>query len=182
MVPSEEDEELPLLSKHHRTDTTIPVPTGRTSSYWPSNRETHHLFGPSTSSIRGNSNVGGSNQSITKTNGVDLFDDKELVVPVWEGQPKGQMQVLWEGGLMDTSSLVQYTVDGKKTFITGHINLHSSLRHILTNFKDFQEEETALEHLGTQLGITVKLTPKFHAKLAGEGAQSTAGHIRNLSM
>jgi hypothetical protein len=123
------------------------------------------LFGPSTSSIRGYSNVGGSNQSITKTNGVDLFDDEELVVPLWEGQPNGQMQVLWEGGLMDTSSLAQYTVDGKKTFITGHTNLHSSLRHILTNFKDFQEEETALEHLGTQLGITVKLTPSWaHSK------------------
>jgi hypothetical protein len=52
---------------------------------------------------------------------------------------------------------------------TGDVNLHSSLRHILANCKDFQEEETALEHLGTQLGITVKLTPKFHAKLAGKG-------------
>ena len=34
--------------------------------------------------------------------------------------------------------------------------------------RDFREEETALEYLGTQLGITVRLTPKFHAELAGE--------------
>jgi hypothetical protein len=37
----------------------------------------------------------------------------------------------------------------QKNLITGHINLHSSLCHILANCKDFQEEETALEHLGT---------------------------------
>ena len=33
------------------------------------------------------------------------------------------------------------------------------------------EEETALEHLATQLGATVRLTPKFHAELAGEGIE-----------
>jgi hypothetical protein len=64
---SEEDEELPSPSKRHRTDTTIPVPMGNTSSYWLSSPDAHHLFGPSASSIRGDSNVSGRNQSITKT-------------------------------------------------------------------------------------------------------------------
>jgi hypothetical protein len=71
-------------------------------------------------------------------------------------------------------------VDGKKNLITGDINLHSSLCHILANCKDFQEEETALEHLSTQLGVTVKLTPKFHAKLlAGEGVEYSWAHTKS---
>ena len=37
--------------------------------------------------------------------------------------------------------------------------------------QDFKEEETALEHLATQLGATVRLTPKFQAELAGEGIE-----------
>ncbi|KAI2503816.1 hypothetical protein MHU86_10621 [Fragilaria crotonensis] len=36
---------------------------------------------------------------------------------------------------------------------------------------DFKNEETALQHLGTQLGVSVELTPKFHAELAGEGVE-----------
>jgi hypothetical protein len=36
---------------------------------------------------------------------------------------------------------------------------------------DFKNEETALQYLGTQLGVTVELTPKFHAKLAGKGVE-----------
>jgi hypothetical protein len=122
-------------------------------------------------------------QHFARNNGeVDLFEDKELVVPGWEGQPKGQMQVLWERGLIDTSLLAQYTVDGKKNLVTGDINLHSSLSHILANCKDFQEEETALEHLvGTQLGVTVKLTPKFHAELAGEGVEYCWAHSKSFN-
>ena len=71
-------------------------------------------------------------------------------------------------------------MDGKKNLITGDINLHSSLCHILANCKDFQEEEKALEHLSTQLGVTVKLTPKFHAKLlAGEGVEYSWAHTKS---
>ncbi len=65
---SEEDKELPLPSKCHRTDTTTPVPMDNTSSYWPpSGPKAHNLFEPSASSIRGDSDVGGSSQSIIKT-------------------------------------------------------------------------------------------------------------------
>jgi hypothetical protein len=111
-------------------------------------------------------------------NGVDLFEDRELVIPGWQGQPKGLMQVLWERGFIDKSSLDKYTLDGRKNPITGEVNLQLSLRHILANCKDFKDEETALEFLGTQLGVTVKLTPKFHAKLAGEGIEYSWAHSK----
>jgi hypothetical protein len=89
-----------------------------------------------------------------------LHKDRELVIPGWQGQPNGLKQVLWERGLIDVSALEKYTLDERKDPITGKVNLQSSLRHILANCKDFKDEETALEYLGTQLGVTVKLTPK----------------------
>ena len=55
------------------------------------------------------------------------------------------------------------------------------LSHIVNNCKHLQDEETvALEHLGTQLGITVKLTLKFHAKLAGEGVEYSWAHSKSF--
>ena len=52
--------------------------------------------------------------------------------------------------------------------------------------QDFKEEETALEHLAAQLGTTVRLTPKFHAELAGESIEYSwahaKGHYRRLPL
>jgi hypothetical protein len=53
-------------------------------------------------------------QDFVRNNGADLFEDKELVVPGWKGQPKGLLQVLRERGLIDTLLLAQFTVDGRK--------------------------------------------------------------------
>jgi hypothetical protein len=37
---------------------------------------------------------------------------------------------------------------------------------------DIEEKETLLQYLvGTQLGATAQLMPKFHAELAGQGAE-----------
>ncbi len=43
---------------------------------------------------------------------------------------------------------------------------------------DFQEEETALQHLGKQLGSKVIFTPKFHCKFAGEGIEDNWAHAK----
>jgi hypothetical protein len=45
---------------------------------------------------------------------------------------------------------------------------------------DFKEEEAALQYLGRQLGVRVQLTPKFHAKLAGEGLVYSWAHTRSF--
>jgi fibrillarin-like rRNA methylase len=54
------------------------------------------------------------------------------------------------------------------------------LAAILANCKDFKDLETALEYLGTQLGVTVKLTPKFHADIAGEGVKYSWAHSKSI--
>ena len=119
-------------------------------------------------------------QEIARIRGIDLFQDKEIIKPVWQGQPtKGLLQALWEQGLIDQQALDKYTLDGRKDPITGVVDLQYSLKHLLSECTDFKEEETALQYLGTQLGVTVDLTPKFHAELAGEGIEYNWAHAKS---
>ena len=69
-------------------------------------------------------------------------------------------------------------MDGRKDSITGAIDLQYSLKYLMSECTDFKEEETALEYLGTQLGVKVQLTPKFHAELAGEGVEYSWAHAK----
>jgi len=117
-------------------------------------------------------------QDFATTRGISLFENKEQIVPGWEGQPKGLLQVLGERGLIQRDQLEKYTLDGKKDPITQEVDLQFSLRHILQSCTDFREEETALEYLGSELGVKVQLTPKFHAELAGEGVEYCWAHAK----
>ena len=104
------------------------------------------------------------------------MERKDVITPGWQGKPKGVLQVLWERGLIESKALDKYTVDGRRNVITGKVDLQYSLRQILANCRDFKDKETALQHLGRQLGVTVLLTPKFHAELAGEGVEYSWAH------
>jgi hypothetical protein len=48
----------------------------------------------------------------------------------------------------------------------------------MSNCQDFKEEETALQHLRRQLGVTVLLMPKFCAELAGKGVEYSWAHAK----
>jgi hypothetical protein len=117
-------------------------------------------------------------QDFARNNQIELYDCKELIKAGWEGKPKGLLQVLGERGLIERASLDKYTMDGRKDTISGKVDLQYSLRSLLGECKDFKEEETALQFLGTQLGVTVLLTPKFHAELAGEGVEYSWAHSK----
>jgi hypothetical protein len=105
---------------------------------------------------------------------------KRLITKGWEGQPKGLLQVLWERGFKDPDKAKAnwYTLDGRKDLITGEVDNNLSLRHLMGRCTDFRDEETALEHLARRLGVTVRLTPKFHAELAGEGVEYSWAHSK----
>ena len=118
-------------------------------------------------------------QTFANRNGVDVFEDKREIIRGWEGQPKGLLQVLWERGFVAETMLEKYTLDGRKDAITGDINLQFSLRHLMSECSDFKDEETALQYLGSQLGVRVQLTPKFHAELAGEGVEYSWAHAKS---
>ncbi len=117
-------------------------------------------------------------QDFARNNQIELYDCKEIIAPGWEGKPKGLLQVLGERGLIERAALERYTLDGRKDTITGKIDFQYSLRSLLGKCQDFKEEETALQFLGTQLGVTVLLTPKFHAELAGEGVEYSWAHSK----
>ncbi|KAI2492861.1 hypothetical protein MHU86_21674 [Fragilaria crotonensis] len=116
-------------------------------------------------------------QEFARNNGIELSERKEVIIPGWQGKAKGLLQVLWERGLIESEALDKYTVDGRRNVITGKVDLQNSLRHIMANCRDFKDE-TALQHLGRQLGVTVLLTPKFHAELAGEGVEYSWAHAK----
>ena len=86
------------------------------------------------------------------------IDAKEQIAPGWEGKPKGHMQVLGERGLIDRALLEKYTHEGRKDAITGKVDVRYSLRHLMTECSDFKEENTALQYLGTQLGVPLLAT------------------------
>ena len=47
-----------------------------------------------------------------------------------------------------------------------------SLRILMASCLDFfAEEMTALQHVGKELGVSVIISPKFHAEMAGEGIE-----------
>ena len=94
-------------------------------------------------------------QDFARMHGIDLCEQKEQIITGWEGQVKGLVQVLRERGFISEASLDKYTLDGRKDPITGKIDLQFSLRHLLAECTDFKEEETALQFLATQLGVTV---------------------------
>jgi hypothetical protein len=61
-----------------------------------------------------------------------------------------------------------------------------SLRHLMAMCPDFLNEDGMMEHIGANLGVEVMLTPKCHAKIAGEGVEymwaCSEGAYRNLAL
>jgi hypothetical protein len=87
----------------------------------------------------------------------------------WEGRQKGLLQVLWERGWIDEAQLDKYTIDavtdGDGEVLEGAEDW--SLKYLMATCLDFAKEMTALQHVGSQLGVSVIITPKFHAELIG---------------
>jgi hypothetical protein len=117
-------------------------------------------------------------QDFEGNNCIEVSDIKEQIAPGWEGKPKGLMQVLGERGLIERALLEKYTLEGRNDAIKGKVDVCYSLRHLMAKCRDFKEEETAIQYLGTQLGVEVILTPKFHAKLAGKGVKYSWAHAK----
>jgi hypothetical protein len=110
----------------------------------------------------------------------------EKIKEGWVGKPKGLLQVLWERGLIDTGINVKdYTLTGKKDAL-GTVDNSTNLRHLMGMCSDFLNEEGMMQHIAKNIGVTVLLTPKCHAELAGEGVEylwaCAKGAYRNMSL
>jgi hypothetical protein len=54
-----------------------------------------------------------------------------------------------------------------------------SLKYLLGNCTDFEEEELMLQSIGSALGVSIDWTPKCQCKLAGEGIEYSWGCAKN---
>ena len=98
--------------------------------------------------------------------------EREKIEQGWMGKPKGMLQVLWERGLIDETRLKDYMISGKKDAY-GTIDLTFSLKHLLSQCRDFAEEESLLQSMGIKMGVLINRTPKCHAELVGEEIEYT---------
>jgi hypothetical protein len=116
-------------------------------------------------------------QELARANNIDHKTIRIREKKGWQGQPKGLLQVLWERGWIDESQIEKYTMDLSKDD-DGEVLEGAeiwSLKWMMASCLDFAEELTALQHVGNELGVSVLITPKFHAELAGEGIEYSWG-------
>ena len=121
-------------------------------------------------------------QELASANNIDIKKEVTREKKGWDGQPKGLLQVLWERGWIDDGKLDKYTMD-PSTDADGEIIEGAeewSFRILMASCLDFAQELTALQHVGSELGVSVIITPKFHCELAGEGIEYSWGVSKSL--
>jgi len=121
-------------------------------------------------------------QEIARLNNIDPKIEKTRRQKGWEGQPKGLLQVLWERGWIDEGQLEKYTMD-PATDDDGEVLEGAedwSLKCLMASCLDFAQELTALQHVGSELGVSVIITPKSHCELAGEGIEYSWGVTKGV--
>ena len=67
----------------------------------------------------------------------------------WEGKPKGMLQILFEQGFINPERMTEYSVDGRND-VFGNLVTDTSLRYLMEQLSNFQDEETLLQYHGRQ--------------------------------
>jgi hypothetical protein len=123
-------------------------------------------------------------QALCRARYIDTAESRPVIKEGWMGKPKGILQILIERGLIDKTNLCAYSLDGKKG-VDGNLIPGSSLKEILANCDDFQNEITQLELTAADLKIHILRSPKCHPENAGEGVEYSWGcskaFYRNLN-
>jgi hypothetical protein len=117
-------------------------------------------------------------QEICKSNNIPIKVQVPKIKEGWVDKPKGKLQILWERGWIDTNNVAMYTNDGKVDAY-GIVNKTYSLHHLMSNCKDFIEEESMLQSMAEIMGVKIDRTPICHAELAGEGVEYSWGCAKN---
>ena len=87
--------------------------------------------------------------------------------------------MLWERGWINEGNIHQYTVDGQKDGF-GVFQPHTSLKYLMGNCKDFEEEESLLQSIGRKMGVLADRTAKCYCELAGEENEYFWGCVKNF--
>jgi hypothetical protein len=105
-------------------------------------------------------------------NGICSKVTSAKVVEGWEGKAKGLLQVLWERGFINATNLENHTMNGRPD-ACGILIPDTSLKLLMANCVDFEEEESLLQANGREMGVIVDRTSKCHCELAREGIEYT---------
>ncbi len=89
-------------------------------------------------------------QQLCEANQIPIMEETQKVQQGWGGKQKGLLQVLWERGWIDATRLSQYTIDGTKD-LYGVRQKETSLKFLMSNCLDFEEEEPLLQSIGEGL-------------------------------
>jgi hypothetical protein len=95
------------------------------------------------------------------------------LVTGWEGKGKGLLQILWERGWINESTVKEYKVYAVDD--AGMIIPEYSLTTLMSNCTDFKNEVSKLEFVCHSLGCKALITTKYHAEFAGEGIEYSWG-------
>ena len=112
---------------------------------------------------------------------IPLKFTRHVTVEGWMNKPKGMLQMLWKRGFIDENEGVRfYTVDGRKqhkndeTFIP-----RTSLKQMVCELQDFEQEIMLLKYRALQLGVEVQCSPKYHPEIAGEAVEYCWAYLKN---
>jgi hypothetical protein len=87
------------------------------------------------------------------------------------GKAKGLRQIAIERGLFSKEELMLPVSNPR------YVKM-DKLRKAVGACNDFQNETSQLQHIALQLGISVDMTPKAHAELAGQGIEYSWGYAK----
>ncbi|KAG7357902.1 hypothetical protein IV203_014515 [Nitzschia inconspicua] len=116
-------------------------------------------------------------QKLAGDHGIAISKSEQKKLTGWVGEPKGLLQVARERGLIDHNNHHLYSANPKKN-PDGTLNDEKSLRSIVGQCTDFQNELTHLQVMANELKVQVMFTPKFHAEMAGEGIEYSWGFAK----
>jgi hypothetical protein len=120
-------------------------------------------------------------QQAAQARGIPIHEEMEAVDEGRLGKLKEHLQVSWEQGFIDpnvANKKKHYTINGRKNALE-ILDLDSSLKYLLGNCTDFDEEETMLQSMGMKMGILVDHTLKCHPELAGKDIEYSWGCSKN---
>ncbi|KAG7345273.1 hypothetical protein IV203_032804 [Nitzschia inconspicua] len=116
-------------------------------------------------------------QKLAGDHGIAISKSEQKKITGWVGEPKGLLQVARERGLIDHINHHLYSANPKKN-PDGTLNAEKSLRSIVGQCTNFQNELTHLQVMADELKVQVMFTPKFHAEMAGEGIEYSWGFAK----
>jgi hypothetical protein len=92
-----------------------------------------------------------------KENGISSKVTSAKVVEGWQGKAKGLLQVLWERGFIDATNLEKYMMNVRQD-ACGVLMPKTSLKYLMANCEDFEEEESLLQANGHEMGVLLDRT------------------------